>query len=241
LFGWRWIETGRVSNLAYLALVLALQILGGEPQVGYLTLLCLFGLAWWQSLSDRSRTRIARLCQPGWVLVWFLILCAGAMLSAQFPMKPRQVRLSGPGVAERLFFSRSFWHMVGWGSVGLWLVNRWRRNWRTNPMPRLLLGLGLAACLGAGLTAVQLLPVHPGKGIAHMLMSGDDHLVATVQGYTPALYIDTVCNIMGKCDLCGIGSNQTGNLSGCLVVAAVVATLVGVHHTCAGSLYYRVG
>ena len=159
LYGWRWIETGHVRNLAGLALVLALQILGGEPQVGYLTLLCLFGLAFWQSLSDRARARFARLAHPGFILLWFGLLCAGAMLSAQFPMKPRQVRLNGPGLAERLFFSRSFWQLAGWGLVGLWLLSRWRRNWHTNPMPRLFIGLGLAACLGAGLTAVQLLPV----------------------------------------------------------------------------------
>lgn len=159
LYGWRWIESGGTQNLTALAVVIALQILGGDPQVGYLTLLCLFGLAFWEALSDRQRQRLSRLLRPSSLLILAILLVAGTILAAQFPKPPRSLRLSGPGVAEKLFYSRSFWQLCGWGIVGLVMLSSWRKNWRTNPMPRLLVGLGLATALGAGLAAVQLLPV----------------------------------------------------------------------------------
>ena len=159
LAGWRWIETGRWKYVVRLALVIAMQILGGDPQVGYITLLCLFGLGFWQGLSDRGRRRIGRLCHPGLLLLWVFLLVVGTVAASHFPRPPREVRIGGISLAERLFYSRNLWQMVGWGIVGLVLLSRWRRGWRSQTMPRYFAGIIIATLLGAGLSAAQLLPV----------------------------------------------------------------------------------
>lgn len=159
LAGWRWIETGQWKYIVRLALVIAMQILGGDPQVGYITLLCLFGLGFWQGLTDRSRLWLSRLCHPAMLFFWVLLLVGGTVLASHFPRPPREVRIGGISTAERLFFSRNLWQMVGWGLVGLVLVNRWRRGWKSQVMPRHFAGVIMATILGAGLSAAQLLPV----------------------------------------------------------------------------------
>jgi hypothetical protein len=158
-FGWRWIENRRSLDLIGLAVTIALQILGGDPQTGYFTLLCLFGLAFWQGLSDTGRRRVAILGHPASVILIAAIVTAGAIVSCQFPVPPRQVRIDDPGVVERLISSRRFWQGLGWGIVGLLLLKQWRRSWRTDSTPRVIFGLILAMAIGAGLAAVQLLPV----------------------------------------------------------------------------------
>ena len=159
LAGWRWIDQGSLRALCGLAVVIALQILGGDPQVGYLTLLCLFGLAFWNGLSDFGRIRLSKLLHPTSLLMILLLFTSGTILAAQFPMPPRTLRIGGIGTIERIAFSRSFWQLIGWSSVGLFFLNKWRKGWRRETMPRMFIGLGLATLLGAGMTAVQLIPV----------------------------------------------------------------------------------
>jgi hypothetical protein len=158
-FGWRWIDRRDWLSLVGLSFTIALQILGGDPQIAYLTLLCLFGLAFWEGLSDGGRRSVSRLGHP--LVLLALLACAtlGVLVSCRFPMPPRQVRLDEPGLAERLLLSRTFWHALGWGSLAMILGNRWRRQWRTNPTPLTFFGIAAAMGLGAALSAVQLLPV----------------------------------------------------------------------------------
>ena len=159
LAGWRWIDRGGIKNLCGLAAVLALQILGGDPQVGYLTLLCLFGLAFWNGLTDRGRTRLSHVFHPISLVLIMILMTAGTILAAQFPIPPRQLRIGEIGTIRKLAFSRNFWQMIGWLLVGLLILNGWRRTRLSTPMPRKFIGLGLATLIGAGLTAVQLIPV----------------------------------------------------------------------------------
>lgn len=157
--GWRWIRHRRLADLVGLAVTIALQILGGDPQTGYVTLLCLFGLAFWEGLSDSGRRQVSLLWHPVSILAICVMATAGAIVSCQFPMPPRQVRLDDPGIAEGLVLSRRFWHAVGWGTVGLILIRRWRRRWSADRTPRIMAGLVAAMAVAAGLSAVQLLPV----------------------------------------------------------------------------------
>ncbi len=157
--GWRWIRDRRLPDLVGLGVTIALQILGGDPQTGYITLLCLFGLAFWEGLSDAGRRRVALLWHPFSLLGIVVLVTAGALVSCQFPMPPRQVRLDEPGLAERLLLSRRFWHVIGWGTVGFILVRQWRLRWSLDPTPRILAGIVAAMALAGGLSAVQLLPV----------------------------------------------------------------------------------
>lgn len=159
LFGWRWIETRNPRHLIALAVTLSLQILGGDPQVGYMTLLCLAGLAFWEGMSDKGRKWAWRMIHPAAILFWIALLYAGTILAAQFPIPPRELKSASQITFERLFFSRHLWQLIGWGTVGLLMLNNWRRKWRQQTMPRLFFGIGLATVLGAGLSAVQLLPV----------------------------------------------------------------------------------
>lgn len=159
LSGWRWIATQKLRYIVELAIIIALQILAGDPQVGYLTLLCLAGLAFWEGLSDRGRRLIWRLFHPIALLFWVALLYAGTILAAQFPMPPRELKSGAAATMDRLLFSRHLWQLMGWSFVALLLLNNWRRKWRQQTMPRIFMGIGLAAVLGASLSAVQLLPV----------------------------------------------------------------------------------
>ena len=55
----RWLRLGRRSALVELALVLAMQVLGGDPESAYLTVLCAFGYA-----LGLARSRTARRLGP---------------------------------------------------------------------------------------------------------------------------------------------------------------------------------
>ncbi|MBI1321747.1 hypothetical protein GC170_00965 [bacterium] len=158
-FGWRWIAGRKSNDLLGLAVTIAMQILGGDPQTGYLTLLCLFGLAFWEGLSDSGRRRVARFVHPVSLVCIGLLVTAGAIVSCQFPMPPRQVRLDDPGILERLVNSRRFWHALGWGTLGVLFARHWWRRRSTATTPRTMFGIGGAMALAAGLSAVQLMPV----------------------------------------------------------------------------------
>ena len=172
----RWVRLGRRWGLWELAFVLAMQVLGGDPQAAYLLGLAgagyALGLAW-----SRARARTARanrrrsmdrgaeragffllaLGLIGAVLVWSAATVAMGVLLA----KPRGLRSGLPTPAFGWMPWVSIGVEVAWGMacLGFLYFYYWRRRGWRRPLGSMLLGLVMAAALAASLTAAQLLPV----------------------------------------------------------------------------------
>ncbi len=184
----RWLRLGRPGALATLAVTLAMQVLGGDPESAYLVGLCAAGYAW--ALTRKTTHRPAGRSR-GWA--WALAGAAGLGawvaislgLAATLPgFRPERgespwgpfVRWFGSGQIPR-FRPEVFEGPVPgfpwvaklpvvmaalWGLVGLALVLRWRRGATASAAGALvpkLAGLAAAAALAGTIAAAQLLPV----------------------------------------------------------------------------------
>jgi hypothetical protein len=167
----RWIRQGRRWGLFELSIVLALQMLGGDPQAAYLLGLAAGGYAVgivWSRARPNNRTldhaaEPARVASRFWwwvpiiafgLAVWFVVTL---ILAAWLPGFRELVKPPPPPLPWMLWAPLAV--NVVWGLVALlFLCYWWRRGWR---FPLALMGMGLAisAGLAAALTAVQLLPV----------------------------------------------------------------------------------
>ncbi len=156
----RWLRRGQRAGLIELAVVLAMQILGGDPQEAYLLGICAGGYA--LALAGSTSGLWSRI---GWrrlgVVAFSLFLFwigATLVLAVKLPaFRPPQA----PG-KPALALPWMGWVPAGvataWGLAGAYVLARWRRSgWRL-PLGTMLAGLGAAACLAAGIAAVQLLP-----------------------------------------------------------------------------------
>ena len=166
----RWIRGGCLMALPGLAVVLALQTLGGDPQSAYLLGLCgggdALGLAWARSRQRRREElagmletrRSAHLFWLGAVVIVVLVCWIGGTLWAaeKFPTL-RGLGKPAPALWWMLYAPLSV--LVCWGAVSLWLLLRWRGGGWRSPLGVTLLGLAGSALLACALAAAQLLPV----------------------------------------------------------------------------------
>jgi hypothetical protein len=152
----RWVRLGKRGAIAQLALVLAMQTLGGEPQSAYVIGLCAGGyalaLAWQRrGLPNWSMASVA-FSSLVLVAVWSVLTLAGAWYFPTF-------RAKGPPPLPLPWMS---WVRIGigvvWGVMGFGLIRLWMRGKRTALGPALA-GLTGSAILGACLAGAQLLPV----------------------------------------------------------------------------------
>jgi hypothetical protein len=165
----RWLTQGSRWAILGLAAVLAMQVLGGDPQASYLLGLCAggyaVGLAWLGSRqrpdSDEPPARPTRRSRLWWMVPAVGVGLVGwatatVALAALFPT----YRPSGnpaPALPWMLHVPRVV--LLAWVAVCLLLLWRWRtRRWRS-PLGVMLLGLASAAVLSALMSAAQLLPV----------------------------------------------------------------------------------
>ncbi|MFI5456180.1 MAG: YfhO family protein [Isosphaerales bacterium] len=168
----RWVRLGRRWGLVELAVVLAMQVLGGDPQAAYLLGLAgggyALGMAWSRARLDRAPGvpddgtpragfPLGLFVPPMLVLV--LGWCAATVLVAMWLPKLREPH-EGPRTPP---FSWMLWMPLAvnaaWGLVAIGFLDRWRRQgWRSS-LGTMWLGLASAAALAVALTAVQLLPV----------------------------------------------------------------------------------
>ncbi len=130
---------------AELALVLALQILGGDPEDAYLTVVCGAGYALVLTLDTCARPHWFR-CGPfafGTLVVWVAVTLGLA-----------SARLARPG-----FLAMNGLVLSAWIALGIGLAWRWRRlPGKTQLAP--MLGSLMGVCLLAvALAAIQMLPV----------------------------------------------------------------------------------
>ncbi len=184
----RWVRLSRRWGLWELAAVLAMQVLGGDPQAAYLLGLAgagyALGLAW-----STARARTARQIAEGTgqrgtaarsvslalgliaaVLFWSAATVAMGVLLP----KLREARVSP--------LTRPLWWMptgvaAAWGLAGLCLLYFYfwrRRGWRLS-LGAMWLGLVMAAAVATSLTAAQLVPVVEFMQLTTRASAGDFH------------------------------------------------------------------
>jgi len=181
----RWLRLGRPRALAGLAVVLAMQVLGGDPESAYVIGLCAGGYA--VGLS-RGRGGPARRARP-WLragllasglIAWSAISIGLAAILPGFRAEPGEGPLGPFGrwfASGRLPSFRPlafegpvpgfFWVgrlplavAAAWAFAGLILLLRWKkRGSAAVPIVPMLAGLAGAAALAGAISAAQLLPV----------------------------------------------------------------------------------
>lgn len=158
----RWLRLGRRWAIGELALVMAMQTLGGDPQVAYVTGLCAGGYALGLVASRNSSGR----GWPGWaILVAGVVILAAWSAAVVYAAKAfpeiRPVRPNGQPPAIPLPWMAWVNASVraAWVIALLVLGVAWARRPGPRALPTMLAGLLAAAGLSACLMAVQLLPV----------------------------------------------------------------------------------
>ena len=140
----RLLRQGRLRGGGELAVVLALQVLGGDPEAAYLTAVCGAGYA--VVLTIRARARPAPLAiwpvALGMAGVW-VMATLGVAYTRSAPPRLR----SADGLV-----------LAAWVAVGLGMAWRWCRRPNEARLAPLLAGLAVALILAASLAAVQILP-----------------------------------------------------------------------------------
>ena len=197
----RWLRLGRPGALGWLAVVLAMQVLGGDPESAYLCGLCAggyaVGLTWVARHGPwRIRPRVWVPLAAVGIVAWVAITL---FLAAKLPgFRPE------PGKSPWEPFAR--WFRTGrmpvfrpiegpvpslpwmpwlrraitgaWLGVGLVLAVRW---WRRRGLPSAsplvpkLAGLAMAAALAGGLSAAQMVPAIEFTGLSGRASSESAH------------------------------------------------------------------
>jgi hypothetical protein len=162
----RWLRLGRRIALAELAIVLATETLGGDPESAYLTGLCAAGYAvglTWLGRGDAHIGKDAERSRARRVLLFVGLWILAALIAAYSAPLVRPV---GPANQPQPSFPWTPWVgplvAVAWGLAGLALVTHWWKAKTTGARPVLvpmLAGLVLAAVVAASTSAAQLLPV----------------------------------------------------------------------------------
>lgn len=180
----QWVRLKRPRALALLGVVLALQVLGGDPESAYLLGLCGGGYAVGLTWVDRYGPWNFRLWKwlPLVVLALLAWVAITLLLAAKLPgFRPEPNETSwGPlvrwltsgkmpvfrkamfeGPVSSVFYTPWISKLVAaaWGLTGLILVYRWwRRGTESRPLVPILAGLAASAVLAGGLSAAQMVP-----------------------------------------------------------------------------------
>jgi hypothetical protein len=148
----RLVRSGDRRALPELAAVLALQVLGGDPETAYLTALCAAGYACWVSRPGHHERRFGTVT----IVVFASVLAgswAAAVLAAAYCLHRAAARWPLSGATGQVLA------LAAWLLMGLWIVRRWQRSRTTSPTGRAVLAIVSAAALAVALAAVQLVPV----------------------------------------------------------------------------------
>jgi len=180
----QWVRLGRRWGLLELAIVLSMQILGGDPQAAYLLGLAgigyAVGLVWTRARASRGRPAAA---QPTVSRHWFFIAVLailavlwGAVTLACAQWLPKLREFSPPPARPlRWMLWMPLAVTVAWGMVAVGFLAHWRgRGWRF-PLGAMWLGLASSAALAAALSAAQLLPVIEFTQLTSRAASGGPH------------------------------------------------------------------
>ena len=163
----QWIRLGRRWGLLELAIVLSMQLLGGDPQAAYLLGLASIGYALGMVWAGVQSNKIAPAdAKPGpfrlwswvlWVLIALVFWFVATLALAQWLPRLRGPEIPRPALRWTPWLPLGV--TVAWGLIALGLFLHWRwRFWRY-PLGAMAMGLGGSAALALALTAVQLFPV----------------------------------------------------------------------------------
>jgi len=141
----RLVRRGRLRGGAELAAVLALQVLGGDPEAAYLTAVCGAGYA--VLLAVRAGN------PPRRILLWSMALGAVCIWTAA-TLGLAYARFTPPR-----FLAAKELVLAGWVAAGLGIAWRWHRRPSEARLARLLASMAGACVLALGLAAAQVLPV----------------------------------------------------------------------------------
>jgi len=166
----RWVRLGDRRAIPGLAAVLAMEILGGDPETAYLTGFFASSYAVCRALNRRSRSPDDDAGRRGrrWIAPALFAILGATWVVAALLVASRAPALRPPTLANGLVsvFPWMSWVepvvVFGWTSIGLVILRRWRRERQAGRRPYLgptLAGLVTSAALAAMLSAAQLLPV----------------------------------------------------------------------------------
>ena len=162
-----WIRLGRRLGLLELAIVLSMQVLGGDPQAAYLLGLASIGYAggtvWARARSQEVDSGAAK---PGLFRFWSLLLQVLIVLVVWFVATVALAHWlptwRGPG-SPRPPLRWMPWFPLGvtvvWVLIAMRLVWQWRGRFWRYPLGAMCTGLAISAALAVGLAAAQVLPV----------------------------------------------------------------------------------
>jgi hypothetical protein len=154
----RWIRLRRPGAVAVLALVLAMQTLGGDPQAAYVTVLCSLGhgVGLAATRSPHQLGRLLRRLATGLLAVYLGLLAfwwwlARARFAASVAAPRREPTLVSPpsGVVVALL----------WTCVAIFIFWRARGRSRAPGLAPTILGLVGAAAVALALAGAQIVPV----------------------------------------------------------------------------------
>jgi hypothetical protein len=137
----RLLHRKRRLGLLGLAVVLALQVLGGDPEAAYLTVLCGGGYALVLAAGDGLRR---------WWRWWWAAIALAVWVATTLAVAYAAPQRTLPGPILRA---------VAWGLVALAVLWGWRQRPREAQLGPMLAWLGAGAALAALLAAVQLVPI----------------------------------------------------------------------------------
>ncbi len=157
----RWLRLGRRWAIPGLAVVLAMQVLGGEPQAAYLEGLCAGVYAILLTRHERRSTplRLKGVLGIGLLVIVGLAVWTGVTLEAAHQlMEIRPKKIPAPTFVWNRYLPTFIAGL--WGLAGLVFLVRWiKGRGDASIVGRRLAGLAVAAVLAGGLTGAQLLPV----------------------------------------------------------------------------------
>jgi hypothetical protein len=153
----RWLRLGRRRALPALTLVLAMQVLGGDPEAAYVTVLCVsayaLGLA-----ARRAPTVWGRWLRRAAIglIPATLGLLALSWWSARATQAAEAARPDDPAPWRP---PTGLLVLSAWGLAAAFVVRRARRGGETGELVSMVGGLAGAASLALAITGAQLLPV----------------------------------------------------------------------------------
>ncbi|WP_406699404.1 YfhO family protein [Singulisphaera sp. Ch08] len=153
----RWVRCGQRLGIPSLTMVLAFQVLGGDPEAAYVTLACAVGYAVGMA-ATRTPSAIGRLLRIlGLVLIpLFLVFLALSWWSARVI---HDVAVAAPGTPPPWKAPREAVVILAWGIAAAVLARRARRGRDGRGFATMAAGLIGGAALALAVSGAQLLPI----------------------------------------------------------------------------------
>ena len=155
----RWVRDRRRLALPGLAAVLALQVLGGDPETAYLTLVCATGSAAGLAVS-RSSIGVGRAALLAVAIL--LPIALGLLGLSWWSARANQLEFGEAHFAATVRAWRpptDLLVIAGWGVAALIVARRWKAGRDPGGFGTAMIGLVGASALGLAIAGAQVLPI----------------------------------------------------------------------------------